>query len=88
MECLPDKLPPQIEIDLSPLTDAEDAIHVRDIVLDVDIHVANDPDQMVVKVAEARVEIEAEVVEEEEAAVAEEAEAVEAAESSEEAPEE
>ena len=77
VECLPDKLPPQIEVDISPLEEVEQAIFVRDITLGPDITVLTDPDQMVVKVSEARVE---EVVEEvvaeeavEEEAVAEEA---------------
>jgi large subunit ribosomal protein L25 len=63
VECLPDKLPPQIEVDLSPLEGIEQAIYVRDITLSPDITVTTDPDQLVVKVAEARVEVE-EVVEE------------------------
>ena len=64
IECLPDKLPPQIEVDLSPLEEAEQPIHVRDIVLSPDITVTTDPDQLVVKVSEVRVAVE-EVVEEE-----------------------
>jgi len=72
IECLPDKLPPQIEVDLSPLDDLEKSIHVRDIVLDPDITVLVDPDQMVAKVIEARVKEEAGAEVEEE--VAEEAE--------------
>jgi large subunit ribosomal protein L25 len=82
VECLPDKLPPQIEVDLSPLEEVEQAIFVRDITLSPDITVITDTDQMVAKVSEARVE-EEEVVEEEvvaeegveEGAVAGEAEA-------------
>ena len=73
IECLPDKLPPQIEVDLSPLEEIEQAIYVRDITLSPDITVFTDPDQMVVKVIEAR------VVEEVVAEVEEEAEEVEAA---------
>ncbi len=80
VECLPDDLPPQIEVDLSPLVEAEDAIHVRDIVLGANITVSDEPDQLVVKVAEARVEVEEEVVEEVVEAVAEEAVAEAAAE--------
>jgi large subunit ribosomal protein L25 len=79
VECLPDKLPPQIEVDLSPLEEMEQAIYVRDITFSPDITVITDAEQMVVKVSEARVEVE-EVVEEElvaeevtEEAVAEEA---------------
>ena len=67
VECLPGDLPPQIEVDLSPLMDAEDAIHVRDIVLNENITVNDEPDQLIVKVAEARVEVEAEVEAEAEA---------------------
>jgi large subunit ribosomal protein L25 len=80
VECLPDRLPPHIEVDLSPLAEIEQAIFVRDIILSPDITVHNDPDLMVVKVSEARVEVEevvaAEVPAEEvvaEEAVAEEA---------------
>ena len=75
VECLPDKLPPQIEVDLSHLEEAEQAIHVREIALSPDITVVTDPDQMVVKVSEEAVEVVAEEVEAEaEAEAAEEAE--------------
>ncbi len=67
IECLPDKLPPEIRVDLSPLEEVEQAIHVRDLELDKDITVANDPNQLIVKVSEKVVaEIEEEVVEVEE----------------------
>lgn len=56
IECLPDKLPPQINVDLSPLEEKEQAIYVRDITLSPDITLNTDPDQMVVKVSEVRVE--------------------------------
>ncbi len=71
IECLPDKLPPQIEVDLSPLEEKEQAIYVRDITLSPDITLFTDPDQMLVKVSEVRVEEVVEVVE----VVEEEAEA-------------
>ncbi|HEY55493.1 MAG TPA: 50S ribosomal protein L25 [Dehalococcoidia bacterium] len=64
LECLPDKLPPNIEVDLSPLEEMDQAIFVRDLSLSPDITVITDPDQMVVRVSEARIEVE-EVVEEE-----------------------
>ena len=75
IECLPDKLPPQIEVDLSPLEEVGQAIYVRDIALSPDITVFADPDQMVAKVSEVRVEVVEEVVaaEVEAEAVAEEA---------------
>ena len=56
IECLPDKLPPQIEVDLSQLEEVGQAIYLRDIHLSPDITVHTDPDQMVVKVSEIRVE--------------------------------
>ena len=76
VECLPDKLPPEIEVDLSPLEEVGQAIHVRDLALDPDITVANDPDQLIVKIAEIVIEkIEEEVVAEVEEEVPTEAEA-------------
>jgi len=79
--CLPGSVPPQIEIDLSPLEEVEQAIHVKDIVLDPEITVNADPEQLVVKVSEALVKIEEEVpVEVEGEEVTAEAEAAEEAE--------
>ena len=74
VECLPDKLPPQIEVDLSHLEEAEQAIHVREIALSPDITVITDSDQIVVKVSEAYVEKVEEVAEEVAAEAAGEAE--------------
>jgi large subunit ribosomal protein L25 len=68
VECLPEKLPPQIEVDLSSLEEAGQAIHVKDIALDPYITVTTDPDQIIVKVSRVRVAVE----EEEVVAVAEE----------------
>jgi large subunit ribosomal protein L25 len=68
IECLPGDIPPQIEVDLIRLTEVEQPLHVRDIALSPDITVATDPDQLVAKVAEARV---VDVEEEVEEAVAE-----------------
>ena len=73
IECLPGAVPPQIEVDLSPLEEVEQPIHVKDIILSLDITVTTDPDQLVVKVSEAREEVE-EVVAEEEAVAEEKAE--------------
>jgi len=78
LECLPDKVPPQIEVDISSLEELEQAIHVKDIVLDPGITVNADPEQLVVKVTEALVKEvveEVEEVAEEEVAVGEEAKA-------------
>ena len=76
VECLPENLPPQIEIDLSSLEEVDQAIYVRDIILDPDIAVTTDTDQLIVKVSRVKLALEKEevVVEVAEA----EAEAVEA----------
>ena len=58
IECLPDNLPSQIEVDISPLEEIEQAIHVKDIDIDPSITVHADPDQLVVKVSEALVKVE------------------------------
>lgn len=52
VECLPDKLPHEIEVDLSPLTELGQAIHVKDLRLSTDITVTNDPGQLIAKVSE------------------------------------
>lgn len=78
IECLPDNLPHEISVDLSSLEEVDQAIHVRDLDLGTDIAVANDPDEMVVKISEkaiSRVVEEVAEVVEEEAPVEAEAEA-------------
>ena len=79
LECLPDNVPPQIEIDLNSLEELGQAIYVKDIILAPDITVHADPEQLVVKISEAIMkEVEEEVpveAEEEEAEVTGEAEA-------------
>jgi len=62
IECLPDSVPPQVEVDLSPLEEVEQAIHIKDIVLSPDITVNTDPDQLVVKVSKAVIKEEVEEV--------------------------
>ena len=63
IECLPDKVPPQVEVDLSSLEELEQAIHVRDITLGPDITLVTDTEQLVVKVSEVYVEEVAEAIE-------------------------
>jgi large subunit ribosomal protein L25 len=74
IECLPAKVPPQIEVNISGLEELEQSIFVKDIVLDPEIDVQDDPEQLVVKVSEVIVKIEEEkpAVEEEEEVEAEE----------------
>ena len=62
IECLPDKLPPQIEIDLGSLKEVEQAIYVSDITLSPDITLITDPTQLIVKVSEVALEEEEKVV--------------------------
>lgn len=74
IECLPDQIPASVEVDLSSLIEAEQAIRVKDVVLDEEITILNAPELVVVKISSRPKE---EVVEE---VVAEEvAEAPEAA---------
>ena len=63
VECLPDEIPNSVVLDLASLTEAEQAIRVKDITLDEGITVLNNPEQLVVKIS-ARHVVE-EVVEEE-----------------------
>jgi large subunit ribosomal protein L25 len=79
IECVPDKVPPQIEVDISILAELDQAIHVKDIVLDPEIEVHDDPDQLVVKITEVTIKAEEEKPEVAEEAVAEGEEAAEGA---------
>jgi large subunit ribosomal protein L25 len=73
IECLPDQIPASVEVDLSSLTEAGQAIRVKDVVLDEEITILNDPELVVAKISvRPRVEVE-EVVAEEVAEVPEEA---------------
>jgi large subunit ribosomal protein L25 len=60
IECLPEKVPPQIEVDISILTELEQGIYVKDIALDPAILVHADPQQLVVKVTEVIIKVEEE----------------------------
>jgi len=77
IECLPDKIPASIEVDLNSLTEVEQAIHVRDITLGEGFAILNDPEHVVVKITLRHVEKVEEVVEK--VAVEEGVEAPEAA---------
>lgn len=79
IQCLPANIPASIEIDTSVLTEIDQAIRVKDIELDDEITVLNDPELIVVRIIARPVEKLEEVevaeaeVEEEEAAEAPEA---------------
>jgi len=83
VECLPAKIPTGIEVDISSLAEPDQAIRVKDVTLDKDITVLNNPELVVVKISFRPVEKVEEKVVEELVEVAEEAE--EAAEAPEEA---
>lgn len=81
VECLPAQIPASIELDLSVLTETEQSIRVRDIELDKEITILDDPEMVVAKITLRHVEkieeVEIEVPEEEvEEEVEEEAEEV------------
>jgi large subunit ribosomal protein L25 len=62
VESLPDDLPPQIEVDLSPLAEVNQSIAVRDIKLKPGVVIVAPPDQLVVKVSQVAEEKEEVVV--------------------------
>lgn len=79
VECLPSDLPPQFSVDVSGLTEIDQGVHVREIVLPEGVALVHiDPDELVVKVAALRIAVEGEA--EEAAAAAEAAEEAAAAE--------
>jgi large subunit ribosomal protein L25 len=63
VECMPDKIPSHVEVDISILEEADQAIHVQDITLDDEITVLNNPEQLVAKINVKFVEKEIEVEE-------------------------
>ena len=63
VECLPGNIPDSAELDLSSLTEADQALRVKDIKLDQEITVLNDPDLIVVRISARRIERGEEVVE-------------------------
>ncbi|MFC1988166.1 50S ribosomal protein L25 [Chloroflexota bacterium] len=68
IECLPDKIPASVVLDISSLTEAEQALRVKDIELDEDITVLNDSEVVLARISIRREEkVEEVVVAEEEA---------------------
>jgi len=67
IECLPEKIPASIELDISLLTEAEQTIRVKDITLDEGVTITHDdPELIVAKISAALMEkVEEEVVAEE-----------------------
>jgi large subunit ribosomal protein L25 len=77
IECLPDKMVDQIQVDISSIQEVDQAVHVKDIVLP-DIAILNDPGLVIAKVSLRPIEV-VEEVKPAEAVVAEGAEAAAAA---------
>jgi len=61
IEALPDALPHNFEVDLSSLEETDQAIYVKDIHFSEGVTFLGNPEQMIVKVAETRRAVEAEV---------------------------
>jgi large subunit ribosomal protein L25 len=60
IECLPGKMPDRIQVDISSIKEAEDAVRVKDILIP-DVVIMNDPDLVIVKVSVRPVEVVEEV---------------------------
>jgi len=72
IECLPAKIPANMEVDISSFTEPGQAIRVKDIILGEDIVILNDPELVVAKISWRPVaKVEEEVVEVAEEAVEE-----------------
>lgn len=56
IECLPGEIPTTVEVDLSALTEAGQAIHVKDIMLGEGITVFSDPEHIVLKISALPIE--------------------------------
>jgi len=56
VECLPAKMPASVELDLSALVKAEQAVRVKDIELDKEVTLLNDPELVVVKITSRPIE--------------------------------
>ena len=62
VECLPAKIPANIELDLSVLTEPDQAIRVKDVELDEEVAVLNDPELVLVRISSRPLEKAEEVV--------------------------
>jgi len=69
VECLPANIPNSLEVDISSLTEPEQTIRIKDVAVDKDVAILNNPELVVAKISVRHVE----KVEEEVAEVAEEA---------------
>ena len=56
VECLPAKIPANVELDITSLIEPEQAMRVKDIVLDEEITVLSDPELMVARISSRLIE--------------------------------
>jgi large subunit ribosomal protein L25 len=61
VECLPDRIPANVQVDISSLAEEDQSIHVKDISLGEGITVLDDPEHVIVRVALLTIEKVAEV---------------------------
>ncbi len=66
IECLPDRIPDQIEVDISVLVEADQVIQVRDLVLAQDVTPLTNSEQVVARIASLHIEREEKPAEAEE----------------------
>ena len=77
VECLPNEIPANVKVDLSSLTERDQAIRVENVILGKEVAILNDPELVVVKVGSRPKERVEEVVAEEAVEAEEAAEAAE-----------
>jgi len=58
VECLPANMPHNIEVDLSVLTELDQAVHVKDLSFDEGVTILTDPEQSIIQIARSKVEVE------------------------------
>ena len=73
VECLPNEIPANVKVDLSSLTERDQAIRVENVILGKEVAILNDPELVVVKISSRPKEKVEEVVAAAEAVEAEEA---------------
>jgi large subunit ribosomal protein L25 len=56
IECLPDRIPASVQVDVSSLAEEDQGIHVQDIALGEGITVLDDPEHVIVKVSVLHIE--------------------------------
>ena len=75
VEALPADMPSHVEVDITVLSDLDSSLHVKDLILDPNLHVMTDLEVVIARVASPRTGVEAAIAEEEAAAAEEREEA-------------